>query len=642
VDAARRAARLARVEYDDLQPMLDVDRAVEAGSRVLPSFTLARGDANAAIVNAPHRLAGRIRIGGQEQFYLEGQIAYAVPKEDGTMLVYSSNQFPAEAQYKVAHALGVAAKDVVVECRRMGGGFGGKESQGSLPACAAAVAARRLERPVKIRLDRDDDFMITGKRHDFVADYEVGFDDEGMVLGLDLRLASRCGYSADLSAAVNDRAVAHSDNAYFFPNVRVLSERLKTNMQSATAFRGFGGPQGMLAGETVIDEIARHLGVDSLAIRKRNLYGPAPRNVTHYEQTLEDFIVPELFAELERSSDYAARRAAIGEWNKSSRVIKRGIAMTPVKFGIAFTSTFMNQGSATVHVYHDDGSVMVNHGGTEMGQGLFTKVAQVVAAEFGIDVDRVRATASDTSKIPNASPTAASSGSDINGKAAQIAALEIKDRLVRFAAERFKIAPTDIAFKANQVHIGERVMPFAELAHLAYFNRVQIWASGFYKTPKIHLDPATQKGRPFLYYAYGAAVTEAAIDTLTGESKILRVDILHDVGRSLNPAIDMGQVEGGFAQGLGWLTTEELVWDDSGRLRTHAPSTYKIPVASDIPAAWNVKLYERGLNVEDTIYRSKAVGEPPLMLALSAFFAIKDACCAAAGAGGSVPLHAPA
>ena len=642
IDDARRAARRAKVDYEPLPLTLDVDQALGANAVIMPSMTLARGDASQAIKSAKHTLKGRVTMGGQEQFYLEGQIAYAVPKEDGTLHVHSSNQYPAEAQYKIAHALNKRASDVVVECRRMGGGFGGKESQAAWLACAASVAAVHTNRPVKLRLDRDDDFMITGKRHDFIADYEVGFDDAGMILGLDFMLASRCGYSTDLSASVNDRAMMHADSAYYLPNIRIVSHRLKTNMQSATAFRGFGGPQGMLAAEVVVDEIARHLGHDPLEVRKRNLYGPAPRNVTHYDQTLEDFILPELIAELEQTSDYAARRKAIVEWNKTSAIIKRGIAVTPVKFGISFTAVFMNQGAASVHVYKDDGSVMVNHGGTEMGQGLFTKVAQVVAEEFAIDLATVRATASDTSKIPNASPTAASSGSDINGKAAQVAARAIKRRLIAFAASHFKVDAAEISFCANKVYAGEQVVSFAELVRLAYFARVQLWASGFYSTPKIHVDAKTLKGRPYLYYAYGASVTEVAIDTLTGESKVLRVDCLHDVGKSLNPAIDIGQVEGGYVQGLGWLTTEELVWDEKGRLRTHAPSTYKIPVASDVPEEWHVNLYERGINAEDTIYRSKAVGEPPLMLALSAYFAIKDAVAASVEHKASAPLIAPA
>ena len=641
VDEARRAARLAVVDYEALPAVLTIEEALAQQSFVLPSVTLERGDWRAALAGAQHRLQGRFRIGGQEQFYLEGQIGYAVPQEDGGMLIYSSTQHPGEVQLTVAHALGVAAHRVVVECRRMGGGFGGKETQAALPACAAAILAMRTGRPVKLRYDRDDDIMITGKRHDFLVEYDVGYDASGRILGLDLMLASRCGFSADLSGPVNDRAVMHADNCYWLPNVRIVSHRCKTHTQSSTAFRGFGGPQGMMAGEYVVDEVARRLGLDPVAVRRANFYGPG-RDVTPYEMTVEDFVADRLFAELERSSEYAARRAAIRKWNATSPLLKRGIAMTPVKFGISFTASFFNQAAALVHVYQGDGSVLLNHGGTEMGQGLFTKVAQVVADELGVDIDRVKVSASDTSKIPNASATAASSGSDLNGKAAQAAARKIRSRLAAFAAERFKVPAEAVRFAANHVTVGDRRLAFAELVRMAYLARVQLWASGFYKTPKIHYEPKTLKGRPFFYFAYGAAVSEVAIDTLTGETKLLRADLLHDVGRSLNPAIDLGQVEGGFVQGTGWLTSEELWWDDRGRLGTHAPSTYKIPVASDVPADFRVKLWDRGENVEDSIHRSKAVGEPPLMLAISVFHAIRDAVASVADYRVSPPLSAPA
>jgi xanthine dehydrogenase large subunit len=642
VDAARRAARLAQVDYEDLPAILTIEEALAQRSFVLPTVTLARGDAERAIAGAPHRLKGALRIGGQEQFYLEGQIAYAVPKEDGDMLVYNSTQHPGEAQAQVAHALGIDLHRVTVECRRMGGGFGGKETQGTLPAAAAAIAARHTGRPVKLRYDRDDDMRITGKRHNYRVEYEVGCDEAGRILGLELVLASQCGFSADLSGPVNDRTVMHADNAYFLPHVRIVSHRCRTHTQSNTAFRGFGGPQGMLAIEEVIDAIARHLGLDPLAVRRANFYGPG-RDLTPYDMRVEDFVADRLCDELEKSSEYAARRAAIGAWNATSPIVKRGIAITPVKFGISFTATFYNQAAALVHVYAADGTVLLNHGGTEMGQGLFTKVAQVVAHEFGIDVDRVRVSASDTARIPNASATAASSGSDLNGKAAQLAAREIKARLAAFAAERFGVAPDAVRFAGNAVEIGAvKRLPFAELVRLAYHARIRLWAGGFYTTPKIHYDPKTLRGRPFYYFAYGAAVSEVAIDTLTGETKLLRADILHDVGRSLNPAIDLGQVEGGFVQGAGWLTSEELWWNENGALMTHAPSTYKIPVAADVPADFRTRLWSRGENAEDSIHRSKAVGEPPLMLAISVFLAIKDA-VAAAGDGRLAPrLDAPA
>jgi xanthine dehydrogenase large subunit len=641
VAEARRAARLATIEYEDLEPTLTAEDAVEAKSFVLPTERLVRGDPRAAIASAPHRLSGKIRIGGQEQFYLEGMIAYAVPKEDGTMHVHSSTQHPGEVQHQVAHALGVPANNVVVECRRMGGAFGGKESQPGLFACIAALLAHKTKRPVKLRVDRDDDMRITGKRHDFVTEYEVGFDDEGLILGVDFVLASRCGYSVDLSGAINDRAMLHSDNCYYLDNVAIRSFRCKTNTVSNTAFRGFGGPQGMLGIEQVIDDIALALGKDPLDVRKVNFYGASSRNVTHYQQTIVDNVIHDIVADLEQSADYHNRRHQIRAFNGTSPYVKRGIAFTPVKFGISFTATYLNQAGCLLHVYND-GTLMLNHGGTEMGQGLFIKVAQVVAEELGVDIDRIRITASDTSKVPNASPTAASSGSDINGKAAQAAARKIKRRLTEFAAQYFSVAPDSIAFRANAVHAGQKSITFNELAKLAHFGRVSLSATGYYRTPKIGYDRKTWTGMPFYYFCYGAAVTEVAIDTLTGENRLLRVDILHDVGKSLNPAIDMGQIEGGFIQGVGWLTTEELWWDDKGELMTHAPSTYKIPVASDVPPAFNVRIFESGINAEDSIHRSKAVGEPPLMLAISALHAIRDAIASTGDYALSPRLDAPA
>ncbi|MEO5764943.1 MAG: xanthine dehydrogenase molybdopterin binding subunit [Casimicrobiaceae bacterium] len=638
---ARKAVRLAEVGYEDLEPLLTADAALAAQSFVLPTERLVRGNPRAAIATAPHRLQGRTRIGGQEQFYLEGMIAYALPQEDGTMLVHSSTQHPGEVQHQVAHALGVPASDIVVACRRMGGGFGGKESQPGLFACVAALLAHRTGRPVKLRPDRDDDMIITGKRHDFVTEYEVGFDDAGRILGVDFILAGRCGYSADLSGSINDRAMLHSDNCYYLENVGILSFRCKTNTVSNTAFRGFGGPQGMIGIEQVIDDIAHHLVLDPLDVRKANFYGTTERNVTHYQQTIVDNVIHDIVADLERSADYARRRREIRAWNAHSPVLKRGIALTPVKFGISFTATHLNQAGCLLHVY-TDGTIMLNHGGTEMGQGLFVKVAQVVAEELQVDVERVRITASDTSKVPNASPTAASSGSDINGKAAQAAAQKIKRRLIEFAAQHFGAAPETIELRANRVHAGEHSLSFDELVKLAYFARVPLSATGFYRTPKISYDRKTWSGMPFYYFCYGAAVSEVVIDTLTGENRLLRVDILHDVGKSLNPAVDMGQIEGGFVQGAGWLTTEELWWNDKGRLMTHAPSTYKIPVASDVPEQFNVHIYESGINAEDSIHRSKAVGEPPLMLAISVLHAIRDAIAATADDALSPALDAPA
>jgi xanthine dehydrogenase large subunit len=619
---------------------------------------LARGDARAAIAAAPHRLAATLEVGGQEQFYLEGQISYAVPREDSGMLVHCSTQHPSEMQHLVAKCLGLHSHHVQVECRRMGGGFGGKESQSALFACVAAIAARRLGRPVKLRLDRDDDFLITGRRHCFHYEYEVGFDDDGRVLGAELTMVSRAGFSADLSGPVMTRAICHFDNAYWLPDVAIHGFSGRTNTQSNTAFRGFGGPQGAIAVEHAIDTIARRLGKDPLDVRRANFYGPSPkdgdageRNVTPYGQVVEDNIVHSLVDELERKSAYRARRAKVAEFNATSEVLKRGIALTPVKFGISFNLVHLNQAGALVHVY-GDGSVLVNHGGTEMGQGLHTKVAQVVAHTLGVDFDAVRVSATDTHKVANTSATAASTGSDLNGKAAEDAALQIRARLVAFAAERYGVAADEVRFAAGRVAIGSAVsMSFRELVVEAYMARVQLWSDGFYATPGLAWNRETMQGKPFFYFAYGAAVSEVVVDTLTGEWRLVAAHILHDAGKTLNPAIDIGQVEGGFIQGMGWLTTEELVWHPNdgsakaGLLLTHAPSTYKIPTANDCPPVFDVRLWKDGRgddNVAATIHRSKATGEPPLLLAFSIFFAIRDAVSSVGGHRVDPPLAAPA
>jgi xanthine dehydrogenase large subunit len=628
VDQARKAAKRAKVAYENLEAILDPFVAIEKGSFVLPTETLVRGEPGEALEKASHRLQRRLDLGGQDQFYLEGHIAMVVPQEDGGLLVYSSTQHPDEVQHLVAEATGRSAKDVVCICRRMGGAFGGKESQAATIACIAALMAHKTGRSCKLRLDRDDDMIMTGKRHDFVIDYDVGFDASGRIHGIDFMFASRCGFSADLSGPVNDRTMFHCDNAYFLENVHIKSYRCKTNTASATAFRGFGGPQGMFAIEYAIDDIARTLKLDPLEVRRRNFYGVGERDVTQYGQVLDDNIINEIIDKLEVDADYQARRQEVQEFNAENAVLKRGIAMTPVKFGISFTATHLNQAGALVHIYKD-GSVHLNHGGTEMGQGLFIKVAQVVADELGVGVDRIRVTASDTSKVPNASATAASSGSDINGKAAQIAAAKIRGRLTEFAARHFSANEATVDFHDGVVTVGERSLSFAELVQLAWFERVSLSATGFYKTPKIHYDRETFSGRPFFYFAYGAAVSEVVVDTLTGEHRLLRVDIVHDCGDSLNPAVDLGQVEGAFVQGAGWLTSEELCWNESGQLTTHAPSTYKIPTSSDVPQEFNVALLSNSANREDTIYRSKAVGEPPLMLGISVFHAIRDAIASA-------------
>lgn len=638
-DIARRAATLAGIEIERELPNVSVDQGLASGETVLPDYEFVGGDADAAIARASHRLNGVLRIGGQEHFYLEGQVAFAVPGEDHDMLVYSSTQHPSEVQHIVARVLAVADSFVTCQVRRMGGGFGGKETQATQWAVIAALAALATGRPCKLRLDRDDDMMMTGKRHDFRVDWSVGFDARGRIEGANLQLAARCGCSADLSIGVVDRAMFHSDNAYFLPEFKILSRRVKTNTVSNTAFRGFGGPQGVLSIERVIDAIAWHLELDPLDVRKANLYRSGG-DVTPYGQTVEDHdAIHRLIDELERTSGYRRRRKEIEKFNGTSPILKRGIALTPVKFGISFTLTHLNQAGALVHVYQD-GSVHLNHGGTEMGQGLFQKVAQVAAEEFGIGLERVRITATSTDKVPNTSATAASAGTDLNGMAVQIACREIKARLSQFAATAWNVSEERIEFRDDQVFIGNESVSFGELAKRAYGARVHLSAAGFYKTPKLHWDRAKAKGRPFLYYAYGAACSEVVIDVTTGEMKVERVDILHDVGRSLNPAIDIGQIEGGFVQGMGWLTTEELVYDAEGRLLTHAPSTYKIPVASDVPDDFRVTLFENE-NHEATIYRSKAVGEPPLMLATSVFAAIADA-VHSISPGEPVPLDAPA
>ena len=629
-DAARRAARLATVEYRDLPFVIDVAEAEKAGyPLVTEPLKLERGDIAEGFRNSKHILTGETRIGGQDHFYLEGMIALAIPGEDDELTIHSSTQHPSEVQHIVGHVMGIASNAINVIVRRMGGGFGGKETQGNLFAAVAALAAKKYGRAVKIRPDRDDDMIATGKRHDFRVQYKVGFDDDGRIQAVDAEYAARCGFSADLSGPVTDRALFHADNCYFYPNVRLVSKPLKTNTVSNTAFRGFGGPQGLVGCERMIEEIAYALGKDPLEVRKTNFYGGDGRNVTPYHQSIEDNIIERIVSELEASSDYSARRTEVLAFNKAYRIIKRGIALTPVKFGISFTATWYNQAGALVHVYND-GSVQLNHGGTEMGQGLHTKVAQIVADEFQIDISHIKVTATATSKVPNTSATAASSGSDLNGMAAADAARQIMARLVDFAAEKYRVEKAAVIFEANHVRVGGDVFPFADFIKAAYMARIQLSAAGFYKTPKIHWDRAAGKGRPFYYFAYGAAVSEVSVDTLTGEYQVDRTDILHDVGKSLNPALDLGQVEGAFIQGMGWLTTEELFWDDKGRLRTHAPSTYKIPLASDRPRTFNVKLAEWSVNKEETIRRSKAVGEPPLMLAVSVLEAISMAAASVA------------
>jgi xanthine dehydrogenase large subunit len=641
-DQARRAAAKVRIEYRDLPHVTDVLEAAAANyPLVIDPLKLERGDIAAGFAGAKHIVEGEMRIGGQDHFYLEGHISLAIPGEDDEITVHSSTQHPSETQHMVGQVLGVPSNAVTINVRRMGGAFGGKETQANLFAAVAALAAKKYRCAVKIRPDRDDDMTATGKRHDFHVSYKVGFDDDGRIQAVDAVFSARCGFSADLSGPVTDRALFHADNCYFYPHVRLRSRPLKTNTVSNTAFRGFGGPQGMVGGERMIEDVAYALGKDPLEIRKLNFYGGEGRDLTPYHQTVEDNIIDRIIEELETSCDYAARRDEVLAFNQRSSVIKRGIALTPVKFGISFTKTEYNQAGALVHVY-SDGSIHLNHGGTEMGQGLYTKVAQVVADEFQVDLHRIKVTATTTGKVPNTSATAASSGSDLNGMAAANAAQQIKARLVTFAAERWGVSENDVAFEPNTVRVGTERIPFSEFIKLAYGARIQLSAAGFYKTPKIHWNRSEGKGRPFFYYAYGAACSEVSVDTLTGEYQVERTDVLHDVGKSLNPALDVGQVEGAFLQGMGWLTTEELWWDAKGRLRTHAPSTYKIPLASDRPRIFNVKLAEWSVNREETIRRSKAVGEPPFMLPISVLEAISMAAASVAGYRIAPRIDAPA
>jgi xanthine dehydrogenase large subunit len=617
---ARKAARKAVIEYSENTPILTIDEALEAGSRFEDGPRIyTKGDAKNAIKNASHKLSGQMEIGAQEHFYLEGHAALALPQENGDMVVHASSQHPTEIQHKVADALGTSMNSVRVEVRRMGGGFGGKESQGNALCVACAIAANRLKRPAKMRYDRDDDMIITGKRHDFRIRYDVGFDDSGKISGIVFEHFARCGWAQDLSLPVADRAMLHADNAYHLENASITSHRLKTNTQSATAFRGFGGPQGMVGIERVMDEIAQSLALDALQVRRANFYRPASETVsqtTPYGMQVTDFILHELVEELEKSSEYQSRRTAVARWNAQQPVLKRGIALTPVKFGISFTLTHLNQAGALVHVYQD-GSVHLNHGGTEMGQGLFTKIAQVAATSFGISVDDIKITATDTGKVPNTSATAASSGTDLNGMAVLNACEEIKARISAHLGQ-------DALFEDGMVITRDQKTAFKQVIKSAYENRISLSSTGFYATPDVAWDRIKGQGRPFFYFAYGAAVTEVVIDTLTGENRILRADILHDCGASLNPALDIGQIEGGYVQGAGWMTMEELVWDANGALKTHAPATYKIPCASDRPDIFNVSLWE-SKNSAKTIYRSKAVGEPPLMLGISAWAALTNA-----------------
>lgn len=638
-EQAQQALPKANIKYHPLKANIRLQDGIDSGESVVPEHIMQLTDATSALKKAPFTLAGEGYIGGQEHFYLEGQISLALPTEDGGIHVHTSSQHPTEVQKLVAEVLHIGNHLVTVEVRRMGGGFGGKESQAAVLSCSAALAAHDLQRPVKYRLPRRTDMERTGKRHDFGFQYQVGFDSQGVIEGIDLTLAGLCGCSADLSQGIVDRAMFHADNGYYLNAAKVTGIAPRTHTVSNTAFRGFGGPKGMLAIETVMENIARSSGLDPLTVRKRNLYRPGA-DTTHYGQTVEQLVLQDIVQQLESSSEYWARREQITEFNQANRYLKKGLALTPVKFGISFTAKHLNQASALVHVY-TDGTILVNHGGTEMGQGLYTKVLQIVANEFGVSCQSVQVSSTRTDKIANSSPTAASSGTDLNGFAALNACQEIKASMIAFAAEHFAVSSDQIRFSHDCVLAGNQSLSFAEFCRVAYMNRVPLMAHGFYATPKIHYDRATGQGQPFFYFANGAACSEVIIDCLTGEYKVLRTDILHDVGRSINPAIDIGQIEGGFVQGMGWLTSEELLWDDQGRVISNSPANYKIPTAFDVPREFNVALYESA-NPESTVLNSKAVGEPPLMLALSVWSALSDACASVADYAFCPRLDAPA
>ena len=619
---ARQALLKVKLTIKKQKPILTIEDAIKKKSFVLKSKTIKRGGSSAAIANSKHRLSGKLESGGQDHFYLEGQIAMTIPQEDNNFLIYSSTQHPSETQQIVAKVLNQKFNTINVKVRRIGGGFGGKETQSFLFAAISSIASKKLNRPVKLRIDRDDDMIMTGKRHQFIFNYEVGFSDNGKINGLRILMASNCGISADLSGAINDRAIYHIDNAYFIPNLHLTSHRCKTNTVSNTAFRGFGGPQGMFCIENIIDHIAHHLKKEPSNIRVQNFYKKKHNNITHYGMKIEDNIIEEIFSDLKKKSNYIKRQKEIEKFNSSNSILKKGISITPVKFGISFTTTHLNQAGALVHIY-TDGSIHLNHGGIEMGQGLMTKLALVAANEFGLDIKDIKLSSTDTEKVANTSASAASATTDLNGGAVLNAIHNIKLELNEFIKKNYKTKK--INYKNGKIICDNKILHFKEVVANAYLNRIKLYSSGFYKTPKINVNVKNLSGRPFLYFAYGAAVSEVIIDTLTGENKLLQVDIIHDVGKSINQRIDIGQIEGGFVQGLGWLTTEEISWNKNGNILSHSPSTYKIPTAAEIPEKFNVEIYKKGINIEKVVNRSKAVGEPPFMLAISVFSAIKNA-----------------
>ena len=641
-ELARKAVLKAKISYKTLKPIITIQNALKKKSFVLKEKIIKKGEALKVIENSVNRLKGNFTTGSQEHFALEGQTAFVIPEEDNDFKVFSSTQHPSETQQIIAKMLNQKSNTITVETRRIGGGFGGKETQSFIFAAICTLLAKKTKHPVKLRMDRDDDIIITGKRHDFYSEYEVGFDELGVIKGLKLKLASRCGISPDLSEAINERALLHIDNAYYLENVLVENYLCKTNTASNTAFRGFGGNQGMMAIENIIDHIATSLKKDSAEIRRRNFYQKKKKNITHYNMKIEDNVIQEIFDQLIKSSNYKSRQLSIKKFNKGNKYIKKGIAITPVKFGISFTTWHLNQAGALVHIYCNDGSVHINTGAIEMGQGTYTKIAQLAANAFGLPFNKIKVSATRTDKVPNTSASAASSTTDLNGAAALNAISKIKQNLASFVKRKYKIKNGEAVYENGMIKFKGKSFKFNTLIKEAYLNRVSLSSSGFYTPPKIYFDNKTFKGRPFLYFCYGAAVSEVVIDTLTGENKIIRADILHDAGKAINPAIELGQIEGGFVQGAGWLTMEEVKWKSNGQLTTHSPSTYKIPAASDMPEKFNVEIFKKGKNNENVINKSKTTGEPPLMNAMSVFFAIKNAIASIGNYNITPILDAPA
>ena len=641
-ELARKAVLKVKISYKTLKPITTIHEALKKKSFVLKEKIIKRGEALKAIENSTYRLKGNFTTGSQEHFALEGQAAFVIPQEDNDFKVFSSTQHPSETQQVIAKMLNQKSNTIIVETRRIGGGFGGKETQSFIFAAICTLLSKKTKRPVKLRMDRDDDIIITGKRHDFYSEYEVGFDELGVIKGLKLKLASRCGISPDLSGAINDRALLHIDNAYYLENVLVENYLCKTNTASNTAFRGFGGNQGMMAIENIIDHIANSLKKDSAEIRRRNFYQKKKKNITHYNMKIEDNVIQEIFDQLIKTSNYKSRQSTIKKFNSENRYLKKGIAITPVKFGISFTTWHLNQAGALVHIYCNDGSVHVNTGAIEMGQGTYTKIAQLAANEFGLPFNKIKVSATRTDKVPNTSASAASSTTDLNGAATINAISKIKQNLASFVKRKYKLKNGEAIYENGLIKFKGKSFKFNSLIKEAYLNRVSLSSSGFYATPKIFFDKKNFKGRPFLYFCYGAAVTEVIIDTLTGENKILQADILHDAGKAINPAIESGQIQGGFVQGAGWLTMEEVNWKSNGEITTHSPSTYKIPAVSDMPEKFNVEIFKKGKNNENVVNKSKTTGEPPLMNAMSVFFAIKNAISSVGNYSINPDISAPA